>query len=84
MKELNASFQRYVHADKTADAIGRLLYKTQDKEHLKNADGLVKSQKGLKESMEMCGNIQAAYDRAHRTIGGSMHTQTQARLRFPP
>jgi hypothetical protein len=62
-KQLNTSFQCDVHADQTVDAINRLLYKTQDKEHLKKADEL-KSQKGLKEKMDMYGNIQAAHDRA--------------------
>jgi hypothetical protein len=63
MKQLNASVQGDLHADQTVDAIDRLLYKTQDKEHLKKADEL-KSQKGLKEKMDMCGNTQAARDRA--------------------
>ncbi|KAI4914198.1 hypothetical protein J4E85_010710 [Alternaria conjuncta] len=64
MKQLSASFQRQVRADRTIDAIGRLLYKTQDVEQLKKADGFIKSQNSIKDKMEMCGKVQAAYDRA--------------------
>jgi len=64
MEQLSASFQRQVRADRTIDAIGRLLYKTQDFEQLKKADGFIKSQNSVKDKMEMCGKVQAAYDRA--------------------
>ncbi|KAI4665797.1 uncharacterized protein J4E78_003262 [Alternaria triticimaculans] len=64
MEQLSASFQRQVRADLTIGAIGRLVYKTKDAEHLKKADGLVKSQNGIKKKMEMCDSVQAAYDRA--------------------
>ena len=42
IEELNTSFCREVHVDLTVGAIGRLLYQTQETEHLKKADYLIK------------------------------------------